>query len=50
MPDEQNGPQFGYGGNNPARVIQQQIIQDDSDPALPPPVHDYYHRLLQQGQ
>jgi hypothetical protein len=49
MPDEQIGPDFFSNGNNPARVIQQQIIKDDANPALPAPVHDYYHRLLEQN-
>jgi len=48
-PDERSAPDFFSGAANPAREIQQQIIQDDSAPALPPGVHDYYHRLLQQN-
>jgi hypothetical protein len=48
-PDERSSPDFFTGAANPARVIQQQIIKDDSAPALPAGVHDYYHRLLQQN-
>jgi len=47
-PDEHSTPDFFNGAANPARVIQQQIMNDDSAPALPAGVHDYYHRLLQQ--
>lgn len=49
VPDERSAPDFFSGAANPARVIQQQIIKDDSAPALPAGVHDYYHRLLQQN-
>jgi hypothetical protein len=31
---------------NPADEIQQQIIKQDANPALPPPAHQYFHRLL----
>jgi hypothetical protein len=47
-PDEQTGPEFDFGSANAARAIQQQIIKDDSDPALTAPTHQYYHRLLDQ--
>jgi hypothetical protein len=46
MPDLQSNPNLNFGAPNPARAIQQQIIHQDSDPALPTPTHDYYHRLL----
>jgi hypothetical protein len=49
VPDEQSDPNFSFGGTNPARVIQQQIIKDDATPGVPPPAHDYYHRLLNQA-
>jgi hypothetical protein len=48
-PDLRSAPDFFSGAANPARVIEQQIIKDDSAPALPAGVHDYYHRLLQQN-
>jgi hypothetical protein len=48
-PDLRSSPDFFSGAANPARVIQQQIIKDDSAPALPAGVHDYYHRLLEQS-
>jgi hypothetical protein len=49
VPDEQSDPNFSFGGTNPAREIQQQIIKDDAIPGVPPPAHDYYHRLLNQA-
>jgi hypothetical protein len=48
-PDERSTPDDFSGAPNPARLIQQQIIKDDSAPALPAGVHDYYHRLLEQN-
>jgi hypothetical protein len=49
VPDEQSDPNFSFGGENPAREIQQQIIKDDATPGVAAPVHDYYRRLLNQG-
>jgi hypothetical protein len=31
---------------NPADAIQQEIIKQDANPALPAPAHQYFHRLL----
>jgi hypothetical protein len=31
---------------NPADAIQQQIMKQDGNPALPAPAHQYFHRLL----
>jgi hypothetical protein len=47
-PDEDSIPGILPSGDNPAGAIQQQIIKNDDDPALPAPVHQYYHRLLNQ--
>jgi hypothetical protein len=49
VPDEESDPNFSFGGTNPARVIQQQIIKDDADPGVPAPAHAYYRRLLNQS-
>jgi hypothetical protein len=49
VPDEQSDPNFSFGGPNPAREIQQQIIKDDAIPGVPAPAHEYYHRLLNQA-
>jgi len=49
VPDEESDPNFSFGGQNPAREIQQQIIKDDASPGVPAPAHDYYHRLLNQA-
>jgi hypothetical protein len=46
--DEQSIPGILPSGDNPAGAIQQQIIKNDDDPALPSAVHQYYHRLLNQ--
>jgi hypothetical protein len=48
MPDEQSNPNFNPSHANPAAAIQQQIIKQDSQPALPATTHDYYHKLLDQ--
>lgn len=45
-PDEQSDPDFNPNRPNPAAAIQQQIIQQDSQPALPAATHQYYHKLL----
>ncbi|HET9147029.1 MAG TPA: hypothetical protein VFN77_03185, partial [Acetobacteraceae bacterium] len=31
---------------SPAQVIERELIRRDASPALPPPAHDYYQRLL----
>jgi hypothetical protein len=51
MPDEQPNPNFNFNPNhpNPAAAIQQQIIKQDSQPALPTATHEYYHKLLDQS-
>jgi hypothetical protein len=48
-PDEQSTPLNLGGADNPARVIEQQIINQDAAPAVPAPTHSYYHRLLEDG-
>jgi hypothetical protein len=48
-PDEQASPVPIDGTANPARAIEQQIINQDAAPALPTATHQYYHRLLQDG-
>jgi hypothetical protein len=48
-PDEQATPLNLGGASNPARAIQQQIIDQDTAPSVPAPTHTYYHRLLQDG-
>jgi hypothetical protein len=45
-PDENTLPTILPNGGNPAGVIQQEIIKNDSDPTLPAATHQYYHRLL----
>ena len=47
-PDENAIPGILPSGDNAAGAIQRQIIKNDDDPALPQPVHQYYHRLLNQ--
>jgi hypothetical protein len=51
MPDEQSDPNFNFNPNhaNPAAAIQQQIIKQDSQPAVPTATHEYYHKLLDQS-
>ncbi len=48
-PDDDSTPLDLSTPENPARAIEQQIIQQDSRPNLPPPTHTYYNRLLQGG-
>jgi hypothetical protein len=48
-PDEQPSPVPIDGTANPARVIEQQIINQDAAPSVPTATHQYYHRLLQDG-
>jgi hypothetical protein len=48
-PDDDSTPADLNTTSNPARVIEQQIINQDAAPALPPATHDYYNRLLQDG-
>jgi hypothetical protein len=48
-PDDDSTPLDLSTAPNPARAIEQQIIQQDSAPNLPPPTHSYYNRLLQGG-
>jgi len=48
-PDDDSTPLDLSTAPNPARAIEQQIIQQDSAPNLPPPTHSYYHSLLQSG-
>jgi hypothetical protein len=48
-PDEQTVPLNLGNSANPARMIEQQIINQDSSPAVPATTHSYYHRLLQDG-
>jgi hypothetical protein len=45
-PDENSFRTILPSAGNAARVIQQEIIKNDSDPALPEATHQYYHRLL----
>jgi hypothetical protein len=45
-PDEHQIPALLPSGGNAAGIIQQQIIKNDSDPALPAATHQYYQRLL----
>jgi hypothetical protein len=37
-------------GQNPADTVEQEIIREDSEPALPPATHEYLHRLLAPEQ
>ncbi len=46
-PDESSDPGLGNPTANPADAIQQQIIKQDANPALPPATHQYLGRLLQ---
>ncbi len=48
-PDDDSTPADLNTTSNPARVIEQQIINQDSAPALPPATQDYYNRLLRDG-
>jgi hypothetical protein len=48
-PDEQATPLPMNNAANPARIIEQQIINQDAAPAVAPATHQYYHRLLQDG-
>jgi hypothetical protein len=34
------------GIKSDARTIQNELIRRDAAPGLPPPAHQYYHRLL----
>jgi hypothetical protein len=45
-PDEDSTPGLGQPGANPAAAIEQQIIRQDANPALPAPTHRYFRRLL----
>jgi len=47
-PDEQATPLPMNNAANPARIIEQQIIDQDAAPA-PAATHQYYHRLLEDG-
>jgi hypothetical protein len=48
-PDEQATPLPMNNAANPARIIEQQIINQDAAPTVPEATHQYYHRLLQDG-
>jgi len=48
-PDDQATPLPMNNNANPARIIEQQIINQDAAPAVAPATHQYYHRLLQDG-
>jgi hypothetical protein len=48
-PDEQSTPLPINNAANPARIIEQQIINQDAIPTTAPATHQYYHRLLQDG-
>jgi hypothetical protein len=48
-PDEQATPLPMNNAANPARIIEQQIINQDAAPSVPQATHQYYHRLLQDG-
>lgn len=46
-PDEDPTPLNLGTTTNPARVIEQQIINQDASPKVPASTHSYYHKLLQ---
>jgi hypothetical protein len=48
-PDEQATPLPMNNAASPARIIEQQIINQDANPSVAPATHQYYHRLLQDG-
>jgi hypothetical protein len=48
-PDDQPTPLPMNNAANPARIIEQQIINQDAAPSVPAATHQYYHRLLQDG-
>jgi hypothetical protein len=48
-PDEESLQGVLHSGPDPAGAIQQQIIKNDGNPALPATVHQYYHKLLNQN-
>jgi hypothetical protein len=50
VPDLQPDPGLGMPAPNPAASIQQEIMNEDSNPALPAPAHQYLRRLLTPDQ
>jgi hypothetical protein len=48
-PDETLLPGLDTPVANPASIIQQQIMKQDSTPGLPAPTHQYLQRLLNPG-
>lgn len=48
-PDDQSTPLPVNNAANPARIIEQQIIDQDAAPSVPTATHLYYRRLLQDG-
>jgi hypothetical protein len=48
--DDYSLPGLNLPSSNPANTIEQQIIHDDANPALPPATHEYLRKLLDTGQ